>query len=68
MSLQTLLVQDLVTELDCLVYGHLNAIFMTKLPSYRMKRGLGLHSRLIEYCKYVEEKHGLKAQRERERS
>ena len=57
--------QDLITELDCLVYGHLNAIFMTKLPSYRMKRALGLHSRLIEYCKYVESKHGLRAQRER---
>ncbi|KAL5248633.1 hypothetical protein ACHWQZ_G017721 [Mnemiopsis leidyi] len=57
--------QDVVTELDCLVYGHLNAIFMTKLPSYRMKRALGLHSRLIDYCKYVESKHGLRAQRER---
>lgn len=55
--------QETVTELDCLVYGHLNAIFMTKLPSYRMKRALGLHSRLIEYCKHVENKHGLKAQR-----
>lgn len=55
--------EDIVTEVDCLVYGHLNAIFMTKLPSYRLKRALGQHPRLIEYCKYVESKHGLQAQR-----
>jgi len=48
---------DKVTELDALVYGHLNAIFMTKLPSYRMKRALVHHPKLIDFCKHMESAH-----------